>query len=1118
MLKNGVILLVLYWSTLAQVRADGKQTLLLGNFTVAAAMKIFEPASGGTCGHRADVRSVQLLEAMKWYLQRINENGGLPFKIGLEAFPTCGGVERTARYGLELMARSSSKSTGNPETIAGVVGPELSTEARILSPILGSVAPEDRLLQLGFSTSAADLGDKKLYPNFARVIPSDNVQIEVMVQTMLSLGWNRIAVIYEDTSYGNDGLVQLQTRSREVGICISLSQRIHLDNGVNSKDLTDALDQSITDNIFGVVFFGTANIANKLIDAMDRSVYTNVPTVLLCEAVNQDFSVFQKLNGEVIVKSEGSVTLSASFHEIPEFKSHWKSVFTNATVFSEEATANPWLRDVYDSITGCTNSPCRFVSLSEQAFSKAFPDPQPVHVRYAILAIHAFAKLVKDLCGASETLCTNITSSFMPGFMIDKIQQTLLIDFRTDFQWSLESLRNKPLITLQKADIFMDTPFSVFNFKKTPNSFEFEKVGDFTNGSLTLNKTLLSPKVQSAVCPVDKHCDECYSMAELHEAVLFEEGEVYVVGVNGIYREGTNGCGGIYSPGTYQIVESIKFAVSKAMQDDAPLSGMRIGLIVLSSCNSPSVIQRKIYSLVHNGVLLHNGSRINVTDRIIGFIGDRSSTVSMAIAEVLSKLRFVQISYASASPELSDRVKYPYFMPTVTPTDPQALAMIHIIKNLKADYIQMVYSTDAFGIGGINKIKELAFENSVCLKQALPVTEVPEVIFPEIVRKLRLYPRAKIVIVFLTTSIIEPFFADLQYQGLKKGEFVFIGPHTWAKNQNIVNMKGEQIIFGAITMALEIAQISTLVEAIKTITPQPFYQNPWATMYLQNNFNCYFGLSFDKTQERQCTTDKPLNVDNLALDIQTTLAYIATKALIQGATAHHKDECGPAVKRLCQSFVQKPEGLVERIKETRFDIEQNGNLMNIFNSNGDAQIGYRIYNIQPEIQNKQNLFYKEVGRFPLEGTLTLEVDKLVFPEGNVTSVCPDERHCATCKPVSGVTTTASPPQEVTGGIIALSVVFGVAVLAVIFLVVAIFCLRKAHTRDKDRIYLNPIETDLRRICYTNEQFNGQNIQQGPSEAGPSHLRPAVIGRSHEETPPRYHDGGDLTQSGPFHEI
>ncbi|XP_052234528.1 uncharacterized protein LOC127847040 isoform X3 [Dreissena polymorpha] len=1057
---------------------------------------------------------------MKWYLQRINEHGELPFKIGLEAFATCGSEQRSALYGIDLMARSLKASAEISDIIAGVVGPELSTEARVLSSILGSIAPERRLLQLGFSSSAVDLGDQTLYPNYARVIPSDSVQIEVMVQTMLSLGWNRIAVIYEDTSDGKESFHKLQARTNEVGICISFSKRIHVGNGIISTNLTDALDQSINDKIFGIVFFGTTNIANKLFDAMERSLYTNVPTVLLPEVINQDFSVFQKLNGNVIAKSEGSLTLSASHLEISEFKSHWKSVFTNATVFSKERTTNPWLIDVYASITGCANTQCNFVPLSDQAFLKAFSDPQPVYVQYAIIATHALAKLVGDLvkesCGDSGTLCNGITTLFMPGSMIDKVQH-MQMNFQDDFKWSLESLRNKPPVTLHKAEVFLDSPFSVFNFKKTPNSFEFEKVGDVKNGSLTLNKTMLSPKVQSAVCSLGKRCDECFSIAELHEAVLFEEGEVYVVGVNPIFQEGKTGCGEIYSTNTYQIAESIKFAVSEAMQDDEPLSGMKIGVIILSSCNNPSVIQRKIYSLVHNGVVLHNGTRFNISNKIIGFVGGRASSISMAIAEVLSKLRFVQISYSSTSPALSDRVKYPYFLRTVTPDDFQALAMIQVIKTLKADYIQMVYSSDAYGEGGLAKIKEEASNNGVCLIQALPVTEASQA---EIVRKLRLYPRAKLVIVFLGTNILEQFLVNLQFQGLKKGEFVFIGSEAWAKNQNIVNMKGEQIVFGAITMAIEIAQDSKLVDAIKIITPQPFYQNPWATLYLQNKLNCYFSSSFDKTQPRLCPNDRPLNVDNLALDLSTTSSYIATKALIQGATSHHKAECGASLKKLCQSFQDNPASLVSHIKATRFDIEKNGNIIKLFNSNGDGTLGYRIYNIQPEEDNKENLFYKEVGRFPLEGTFTLEVDKLVFPEGKVTSVCLDDRHCATCKPVSVVDTTTSLPKEINGGMIALGTLLGVAVLAVICLVVAIFCVRKAHIKDKDRIYLNPIETGQRRPGYTNAQYDDRQFEQGPHNGGPPQHRPEVIGKSHEETPPRSHAGSNEaeTQSGTFHEI
>lgn len=63
--------------------------------------------------------------------------------------------------------------------IAGIIGPEGSEEARAVSTILSSVSPEHRLAQLGFSTTAAELSDRTLYPNFFRFVPDDEIQIEV---------------------------------------------------------------------------------------------------------------------------------------------------------------------------------------------------------------------------------------------------------------------------------------------------------------------------------------------------------------------------------------------------------------------------------------------------------------------------------------------------------------------------------------------------------------------------------------------------------------------------------------------------------------------------------------------------------------------------------------------------------------------------------------------------------------------------------------------------------------------------------------------------------------------------------------------------------------------------
>jgi hypothetical protein len=64
-------------------------------------------------------------------------------------------------------------------SIKEVIGPEFSSEAEAISPILSSVSKEKGLVQVGFSTTAARLGDARKYPNFVRVVPNDDVQVEV---------------------------------------------------------------------------------------------------------------------------------------------------------------------------------------------------------------------------------------------------------------------------------------------------------------------------------------------------------------------------------------------------------------------------------------------------------------------------------------------------------------------------------------------------------------------------------------------------------------------------------------------------------------------------------------------------------------------------------------------------------------------------------------------------------------------------------------------------------------------------------------------------------------------------------------------------------------------------
>lgn len=67
-------------------------------------------------------------------------------------------------------------------------------------------------------------------------------------------------------------------------------------------------------------------------------------------------------------------------------------------------------------------------------------------------------------------------------------------------------------------------------------------------------------------------------------------------------------------------------------------------------------------------------------DRVIGFIGGHSSTVSIQLANLLRLFKIPQISYQSTSTTLSNKQKYSYFFRTVPSDVNQVQAILEILK------------------------------------------------------------------------------------------------------------------------------------------------------------------------------------------------------------------------------------------------------------------------------------------------------------------------------------------------------------------------------------------------------------------------------------------------------
>eukprot|EP00753_Platysulcus_tardus_P015624 PLAT5145.1.p1 GENE.PLAT5145.1~~PLAT5145.1.p1 ORF type:complete len:1038 (+),score=560.56 PLAT5145.1:105-3218(+) len=84
---------------------------------------------------------------------------------------------------------------------AGAVG-FLGAAGSSRSKVVQLVADAYNVPQISYSSTAAELSDKSLYPTFFRTCPSDGLQGRLLANMANEFEWDRVAVLYVDNTYG----------------------------------------------------------------------------------------------------------------------------------------------------------------------------------------------------------------------------------------------------------------------------------------------------------------------------------------------------------------------------------------------------------------------------------------------------------------------------------------------------------------------------------------------------------------------------------------------------------------------------------------------------------------------------------------------------------------------------------------------------------------------------------------------------------------------------------------------------------------------------------------------------------------------------------------------------
>ncbi|KAK7096819.1 hypothetical protein V1264_003878 [Littorina saxatilis] len=1063
--------------TCCLVASQESLVLIEGNVTLAAMMEIND-AEEGACGDY-DVYSIQELVAVTWFLDAVNDIGYIPgVKIGLDAYRTCKLPEKAAQSTVTLLDKyqTGQANSQRSDLLFGMIGPGRTAEAVAVSGLISYLPTNQRVMQISGSSTGKQLQDRSKHSNFFRVIPPDNVQVEVIMQLLLQLEWNYVGIVYDNDDYGRSAAEELRRLLKERQVCVPVFTSLPLDPRSTAftavgNQIVEQLKASDSGVVRGLVVLAGTSTTSLLVQILNKQI--TFTQLVLSEAVGLNQAALTSATANtVMLLARGALTTSPPYTSVPNFARFWSELWRDKTNFTMFAQRLPWLESYFKQVVECElkSSSCWEDNSDKRRSQEISESNMSLYISYQLRAVAVMASLLKTLhtekCGPTEhTVCPALRNSIQGREdVLDMMQHTNIS--LTDFVPISSSFGGLTSLSFDgSGDVINrgdDVKYTVHNLKGNGGGYAFTQVGTFKNHQLTMNTnqtefydedgaSLSWDQLPPAQCQVGHDCLTCAS--DVSENVTFIEGDFYVIGLVPVSEKNSGdllGCGEVKGLVGADLAQGIVFAVEqvneKRLQFRNFLPGRRVGLIVINTCGSPLHVRQKLMDFYAGKLALPDGRTSSaVRGQVMGVVGAFYSANSIASSDTLTDLdtSFVQVSPGSTSPDLSDRNKHPSFVRLVPADDTQAKVMLDIVERLGANYIQVIYdSSTAYATALYNKLQEEVTSTSngrtVCIAQSIANTPKADVSqYKYIVDKLRDKSAARVVVVVLHAVEVNKLMDAILPLLTSDDNFLFLGSETWGRREDII--QGRTRLQGSLVLAQEIA-VDKPFEEYFTAVDLSTTANPWLSHFWEAKFKCYLNKSFKrKGKTGPCRENF---ADEYKQDALVPFYIQSTYALVKGFGAALTETCGSEAKTKCEALTSSK--LVSAMHDVRLDLYSQGRYNPVFDGNGDGLVGYRV--LQVSLSSSGNdVIYKDVGDWTQAG-LTLNKSELSLPGGAMfTSLCPNSLECDKCSKRADTANTGK--QGDTG--YPLDTVIGVAagcglLIIILIIIIIVVVRRKSH--------------------------------------------------------------------------
>lgn len=433
-------------------------------------------------------------------------------------------------------------------------------------------------------------------------------------------------------------------------------------------------------------------------------------------------------------------------------------------------------------------------------------------------------------------------------------------------------------------------------------------------------------------------------------------------------------CGAIRQERGVERMEAMLFSLDEINGDTNLLPNIVLGYDIRDTCNSETVGLDEAFDLLTIGTGYSGGSDMiaqvaNETspyETILtsGIVGAAGSAISVPVASLSRLFRIPQVSYASSSALLTDRLRYEYFQRTIPPDDLQASAMVDILLHFGWNYVSILFSQNTYGQPGVDefvlesKNKGICTDLKVGIPSAFSVTD-----YNNLVKDLG-ESSARVVIFFANQETVDQVLTRVNNNATIRRAFTWIASDAWARSIDLVHNFNETAagLFGVAPLT---EHHSAFRDYFSKLTIDSNIRNDWFPEYYAAYDNCILGINCNNnTNITSFSRYEQGNVIPLVIDAVYTFAHALHNFLVENCNA---TDNAPFVwyreNTTCLGQSRELNGitLLEYIRAVNFT-SITGNSIS-FDEFGNVQGVYEILNYQADITKDGDLSYsfKSVG-------------------------------------------------------------------------------------------------------------------------------------------------------------